>query len=334
MPRMGRVIHTGQALVDVTVTVPSLPERGGNVMAQTYERYAGGSCNILIAAARSGAAAVAAGSIGTGPNGDLIRSALAGEGVDVSSPPVSGQDTGICFVMVEPSAERSFVTTLEAERRISVASLASSSPVAGDIVCLTGYSLAVETTRDPLLQWISTVGDGVEVVLDPGAAFAALPRDIIDATLQATTVWTGNAQEARHLARALGIARPTHYPDSARPEMATLADLVATGLPRESVVIVRDGDQGCAVREGGRTTVVKGFPQKAVDTNGAGDAHTGALTARRALGEDWMAACRYANAAAGIKVTRVGPASAPGTQEILSFLTAQAEVAASVDTQN
>ena len=69
---MPRVIHTAQALVDAVMEVPSLPVRGGNVMATSYRRYAGGAVTILLAAARSGAECVHAGAVGTGPNGDLV----------------------------------------------------------------------------------------------------------------------------------------------------------------------------------------------------------------------------------------------------------------------
>ena len=36
---MSRVVHTGQALVDVVIEVPSLPRRGQNVMAGSTTRY-------------------------------------------------------------------------------------------------------------------------------------------------------------------------------------------------------------------------------------------------------------------------------------------------------
>ena len=42
-----RVIHTAQALVDEVVEVDALPVRGGNAVAQSYARYAGGAVNIL-----------------------------------------------------------------------------------------------------------------------------------------------------------------------------------------------------------------------------------------------------------------------------------------------
>lgn len=302
---MPRVIHTAQALVDAVLEVPVLPARGGNVMATSYRRYAGGAVTILLAAARSGASCVHAGAVGTGPNGDLVRSALAAEGVEVSSPPVPDVDTGVCVVLVEPTAERSFVTTQGAERRISVESLASSAPQPADLVCVSGYSL-VGRTRDPLLEWLDTLDREVVVVLDPGAAFAELDPVLRDRVLARTTVWTGNADEAAALTGVHGLREAT--------------EVVATLLGPDAVTIVRDGPRGCAVRQGGRTDVLPGHPQRPVDTNGAGDTHTGVLLAERAAGSSWADAATRANAAGAVKVTRRGPDTAPTRAEIDAFL--------------
>lgn len=285
--------------------VPTLPSRGGNVMATRYHRYAGGAVTILLAAARSGASCVHAGAVGTGPNGDLIRAALAAEGVVVSSPPVPDLDTGVCVVLVEPTAERSFVTTSGAERRISVESLERSMPLAGDLLCVSGYSL-VGRTRDPLLEWLDTLEPGVVLVLDPGAAFAGLDAALRDQVLARTTVWTGNADEAAALTGVHGLREAT--------------EVVATLLPPDAVTIVRDGARGCAVREGGATLFLPGHPQRPVDTNGAGDTHTGVLLAERAAGASWSRAAARANAAGAIKVTRRGPDTAPTRAEIDDFL--------------
>ena len=312
---MPRIIHTGQALVDATAMIPDLPARGQNVMAADWNQHAGGAVNILAAAARSGADCVHAGAIGTGPNGDLIRTALDAEGVSWSAPAVEGRDTALCVVLVEPSGERTFVTTLGAERLITVKSLATSAPEPGDLVCVTGYSLAIESTRGPLMAWLATLPDGVEIVLDPGAVFAALPADTREAMLAATTIWTSNQEEADDLLAAHGVPR-TDLPGS---DMADAATAVASVLPH-AVVIVRDGPHGCAVTVDGVTTDVPGFPQEPVDTNGAGDAHTGVLVAERARGTDWVEACRRANVAGAITVTRRGPATSPTATEIDAFL--------------
>jgi sugar/nucleoside kinase (ribokinase family) len=303
-----RVIHTAQALVDEVVVVDALPGRGGNAVAQSYARYAGGAVNILVAAARSGARAVLAGAVGTGANGDLIRAALAAEGVAVSSPPVADLDTGICFVMIEPSGERTFVTTQGAERRISVESLQTSLPVADDLVCVSGFSL-VGLTRAPWLDWLDRLADGVVVVLDPGAAFADLTDDLQQRVLARTSVWTSNAEEAGQL--------------TGRADPAASVEVLAARLRDGAVAIVRDGPKGCHLHAGGRTAYLPGFPQEPVDTNGAGDTHTGVLVACRAAGADWGTAARRANAAGAIKVTRRGPATAPTAAEIDTFLAEQ-----------
>ena len=300
-----RVIHTAQALVDAVMEVPRLPHRGGNVMATSYRRYAGGAVNVLLAAARSGARTVHAGSIGTGPNGDLVRRVLAAEGVEVSAPPVEGLDTGVCVVLVEPTAERSFVTTQGAERQVSVASLATSAPTVGDLVCISGYSL-VGRTRDPLVEWVTGLPTGVDVVLDPGATFVEVAEAVRDAVLARTTVWTGNAEETEGLAGVSGLHEA--------------AEVVASLLPEGAVVVVRDGPRGCLVREGGGESFLHGYPQRPVDTNGAGDTHTGVLLAERVSGAGWVDAAVRANAAGALKVTRRGPDTAPTRAEIDEFL--------------
>ena len=309
---MSRVIHTGQALVDVVVEVPDLPHRGQNVMAASATDYAGGAVTVLVAAARFGADCVHAGAHGTGPHGDIVRDALAREEIAASAAPVEDLDTGICVVMVEPSAERTFVTTLGAERRISVESLDTSEPGPGDLVCVTGFSLALDSTRDPLLAWLPTLHTDVIVVLDPGAAFAGLDPAVRAAMLEVTDVWSSNAEEAEDLLRAVGQDAPD--------DLAALTTAVVPLLRGDAVAIVRDGPEGCAVHVAGETTYVAGFPQTPIDTNGAGDTHTGALLAEVAAGTPWVEGCRRANAAAAIKVTRRGPESAPTADEVDDFL--------------
>ncbi|MBM6546965.1 bifunctional hydroxymethylpyrimidine kinase/phosphomethylpyrimidine kinase [Janibacter sp. YIM B02568] len=301
-----RVIHTAQALVDVVVEVPTLPRRGANVMATGHDRYAAGAVNILLAGARSGAECVHAGAHGEGPNGDLVRSALAAEGVSLSAPMTTGQDTGICVVLLEASAERTFVTTQMAEREITVESLATSAPVAGDLVCVSGYSL-IGRTRDPLLTWLGSLDPEVVVVLDPGAIFAELDERVQERMLTLTDVWTSNMEEGEDL--------------TGESDMIAAAAASLAYLPPGAVSIIRDGAKGCALAvPGEEAVVVEGFPEKAIDTNGAGDTHTGVLAAEWAKGTGWVEACRRANAAGAIKVTRRGPDAAPTVAEIDHYL--------------
>ena len=123
-------------------------------------------------------------------------------------------------------------------------------------MCVSGCSLTGQT-RDPLLEWLGGLPAGVEVVLDPGAIFAELHDDVRLRMLGMTSVWTGNAEESEALTGESDI-------------VAAVAKAVEH-LPDGAVAIVRDGPEGCAVHAGGESTDLDGYPQTAVDTNGAGD---------------------------------------------------------------
>jgi len=301
-----RVIHTAQALVDEITVVETLPPRGGNAVARGFGRYAGGAVTVLVAAARAGAAAVHSGSVGTGPHGDLVRATLAAEGIEVSSPVVTDLDTGVCLVILDAEGERTFITTQGAERQVTARSLASATPVAGDLLCLSGYSL-VGPTCGPVLGLLDGLDEGVVVVLDPGAPFARLPEWLRATVLARTDLWTGNAQEAADL--------------TGQAVALDAVEVLASAVLRAgAITVVRDGAAGCYLRAGQETIAIPGFPQVALDTNGAGDTHTGVLLAELAMGTRLRTAAVRASAAAALKVTRRGPATAPTRAEVDALL--------------
>jgi len=301
----GRLIHTAQALVDEVIDVPFLPRRGANAVATARRQQAGGAVTVLLAAARSGAVCTHAGSVGRGPAGDLIRATLQADGVTVCSPVIEDIDTGMCLVFVEPSAERTFVTVQGAERRISLASLSTSAPQPGDYVAVSGYTLQGPTAT-PLLEWLATLAPGVQVVLDPGSAFAELDEATRAAALAHTTIWTSNADEAKFM--------------TGSANMAVSAGALLAHLPPGALAIVRDGPAGCAVSGWCKTTSVTGFPQTPYDTNGAGDTHTGVMLAELLSGTNPVTAARRANAAGALKVIRRGADTIPTAAEIDAFL--------------
>ena len=79
--RPGRLVFAGETIVDVLMRVPGLPERGGDLLATSAEVAVGGGFNVMAAAARQGLPVLYAGGHGTGPWGDLVRAALAAEGL-------------------------------------------------------------------------------------------------------------------------------------------------------------------------------------------------------------------------------------------------------------
>ncbi|OFT46861.1 hypothetical protein HMPREF3159_14470 [Brachybacterium sp. HMSC06H03] len=326
----GRVLHAGQAVVDVVLRIPSVPEPGGDVFATAHRLVAGGGVNTMTAAARDGAEVVYLGSHGTGPFGDIVRAALAEEGVRVLASPDPLEDTGFSVALVDDSAERTFVSTRGAEARTPLAQLLAGAPVPGDVVCVSGYSLVHPVNRESLLRWLPDLEDGVQVVVDPSPVIGDVDLGSVHALLDRADVWTTNEREARVLVDRLAAHAedaPARTGTEAAPAgseaMAPSPDADLLALASRlcaltgAVVLLRAGARGAVlVRPDREPLVLPPLSVTAVDTNGAGDAHTGVLCGRLAAGEPLEDAARRAGAAAAIAVTRHGPATSPMTAEI------------------
>jgi sugar/nucleoside kinase (ribokinase family) len=307
--RFDRLLHLGNVVVDIVVTVPALPERGGDVLASRAAAAAGGGFNVMAAAARQGLPAAYAGAHGTGPFGTLARAGLAAEGIEVIQPATAGLDTGFVLTMVEVGGERTFLTSRGAEATLTATDLERVSPAGGDAIYLSGYGLVHDSNRAGLLGWLAQLGAGQVVFFDPGPLVGSIPAAALAAVLGRADWLTCNAREAGILT---GLADP-------RAAAAVLAG--RAGPAGRARVLVRTGPGGCLIaRPGDEVVAVPGFKVDAVDTNGAGDAHSGAFIAALAAGAGDTAAARSANAAAALSVTRRGPATAPTREELAQFL--------------
>jgi hypothetical protein len=114
-PVLNRLVFAGEAIIDLLMWVPALPERGGDMLADAAAIEVGGGFNVMAAAARQGLRVVYAGGHGTGPWGDKVRAALAAEGIRLLRTPDPDADTGFDVALVEAGGERTFVTALGAE---------------------------------------------------------------------------------------------------------------------------------------------------------------------------------------------------------------------------
>jgi ribokinase len=301
----GRLVHTGQVILDLVMRVPALPPVGGDVFAAHTDLQPGGGFNVMAAAARAGAEVVYAGGHGGGRFGDLARDALAAEGITAALPPTAGADTGICVVLVDGTGERTFVTGSGAESAVDPAALAAVPIAAADVVYVSGYSLLVPDKSAVLLDRVADL-DGPTVLVDPGPLVGEIDPATLTRLLAGTSTLSTNAREARILAGST--------------DLWEASAAIAARLPRSAAVVVRDGAAGCLLTRNGATLHVPGVPVEAVDTTGAGDAHCGVLAAELLAGADLPAAAARANAAAAIAVTRPGPATAPSRAEVDALL--------------
>jgi sugar/nucleoside kinase (ribokinase family) len=319
-----RLVFAGEALVDVVMRVPALPERGGDLMASSAEVTAGGGFNVMAAAARQGMPVLYAGGHGTGPWGNVIRAALDAEGIGLLRPRDAGRDTGFDVALVEPDGERTFVTRLGAEMVRGPRGWDTVPAGPGDVVYVSGYGLAAPETGPALSAWAAALPPGVLLFADPGPLAAQIPAAALDPVLARCDWLSCNQREAGLLtSERRNAASPASSPaGSAEPAGPAGAAGLLLGRTGRACVIVRAGAAGCYVawRESPGPVHVPAPAVTAVDTTGAGDAHSGVFLAALAAGLPPLAAAARANAAAAFTVTRHGPATAPARAELDAWL--------------
>jgi sugar/nucleoside kinase (ribokinase family) len=301
----GRLLHTGNAVMDVLLEVPDLPERGADVLATRTSATPGGGFNVMAAAARQGIAVGYAGAHGSGPFGDRVRAALRAEGIEILLPPRADQDTGFVTCLIDAEGERTFVTSPGAEATLGIADLDALGPIPGDVVYLTGYSLAYPANRAAISAWLPEIDPATTVVIDPGPLVDQIPAPTLELMLARVDWFSCNKREAALLT---GLDDPT---DAARAIGGRLA---------RGAVLLRTGADGCLLFQDGTLHTVPGYAVDAVDLNGAGDAHTGTFIAALMHGLDPRTAARHANAAAALATTVRGPATAPDAHSLREFL--------------
>ena len=308
--RRPRLVSVGSIVADIRLDVPHLPARGGDVISLATTVAAGGGFNILSAAARQGTPSLFAGWHGTGPYGDCIRAALAREGIANFHPPTPNRDSGFCMVMVEPDGERTFVSSPGVEAVLGPRRLPDVPLVAGDTVFVSGYDLCYPDVGEAIAGWAAEMPRAVRLVVDPGPLAGAIPDAILRDVMPQLSILTMNRREAELLTGVLDPAEVwSRWQSLLRPD---------------ALLILRDGAAGAFLCTGDDAVRVPSPSVVMIDSTGAGDTHTGVLIAALSEGLDPAAAVRRANAAAAISVTRRGPATAPGRDELDRFLTAEA----------
>jgi len=324
--RFARLLHLGNVVVDVVLNVAGIPERGGDVLASSTEVAAGGGFNVMAAAVAQGLAVGYAGGYGSGPFAALALTALAGARVEVLLPPKPGLDTGFVVTIVDAGGERTFLTSRGAEATLTAADLRGVRAGPGDAVYLSGYGLVHPSNARAIVGWLDRLGEPNLVFLDPGPLVGDVPGDVLDRVLRRTDWLTCNAREAAWLTGQADPVAAARVLAAGAPAGGPRRGAAAGGPPAlggRGGVVVRTGAAGCLLNLAGAEPAplpVPGFRVPVVDTNGAGDIHTGTFIAVLARGADARQAARTANAAAAISVTRRGPAAAPTEAELADWL--------------
>ncbi len=279
-----RACVVGSTNVDLVLQVTSLPLPGETALATASRREAGGKgANQACALARLGADVALVSAVGGDGAWSLAQLRDAGVTTQLVAT-VDQATTGLAVVLVEESGENS-------------------------IVVVPGANLLV--TAPPSFAGYDVVVLSLEIPLDVAMQVAATAR-------QEQVMVVLNAAPAQALPAAL--LRNVDVLVLNEGELAVLGgDAHGLLFRGTGAVVVTAGAAGCLLVEAAGSTAVPAPDVRPVDTTGAGDCFTAALSYGLAAGWSLARAAELACDAAALSVTRLGArAGLPTLAEVLS----------------
>lgn len=286
----------GSINMDLVTVAVRFPNQGETILGEQFLTTPGGKgANQAVAAARLGANVRMIGAVGDDSFGkELVRS-LRYEGISVDHvKPVTHERTGIASITISEQDNRIIVVP-GANHALTPEDLDScESVIAESDVCLLQLEIPL-----PVVERAVSIAyrHGVRVIVNPAPA-QPLPLVV----LEQASFLTPNEHERTILFDKM--------------DEEAFADKL----------IVTEGAKGVRIWQDGQERLIPSFQVPVVDTTGAGDTFNGALAVALAEGKPLDEACRFANAAAALSVTKLGAqAGMPRRQEVESFLSRQKE---------
>lgn len=268
----------GSLNVDLVARVHRFPQPGETLTGARISRFPGGKGgNQALAAHRLGAQVYMVACLGDDPMADEAIAGLKAEGVNLEyCQTIAGESTGLALIMVTDDGENQIVVAPGANAAFPT------------------DSLQLPTTRAMIAQ-LEVPLPTIELAAARHGGFfclnAAPARPVPKNLLQMVDLLVVNELEAETIGDNL-----EHF---------------------EGMLATTYGSRGAVLSQGGKE-IARATPAKieAVDSTGAGDAFTAALTVAMAAGMDSQAALDLACKAGAITATRPGAQSSPNAMEL------------------
>jgi len=304
------IVVVGSLNMDFVAGVERLPAPGETVLGRDFQMIPGGKgANQACAAARLAGPSTRVkmvGRVGYDVFGDHLKASLSAAGVDVSAVHATrATATGVALISVDRSGQNSIVVASGANHALAASDVEAMRPV------FRGARVVLFQLESPLPTVSAALrlarDEGARTILDPAPA-QPLPAEL----LENVDILTPNESEALLL---LG-----HPPGRVEPAQAPALAKFLRDLGPQSVVL-KLGDRGSFCYDGQVELFSDAFPVTARDTTAAGDVFNAALAVALAEDRPIAEALRFANAAAGISVTRAGAQSSiPSRGEVEALI--------------
>ncbi|RDU36877.1 ribokinase [Neobacillus piezotolerans] len=273
-----KITVIGSINMDLVTKVSRIPMVGETVMGESFYTTPGGKgANQAVAAARLGADVSMIGGVGDDVFGRELIANLKSHSIDVTKVGIfPGISTGIASITLS-GGDNSIIVTPGANHLVTTDYLLKHKEAIAASDCVI---LQLEIPMETVMMAASIAKNhGARVILNP-APFHQLPEQL----LNDVDYLTPNEHEQKQLLLSLTERR--------KEDIAKKC-------------IVTKGSRGVAIYKDGEEEI-PGYRVEAADTTGAGDTFNGALAFALSEGFGLKEACRFANAAAALSVTKLG----------------------------
>jgi len=295
------IVVVGSLNMDLIMRMDRAPAGGETLPGRDFVTLPGGKgANQAVACARMGARVAMVGRVGADANGEVLRSALAADGIDVSEvDALTTAHTGVAMIWVEEGGQNRIALAAGANGLLDAAGVERGAAL---IDAATMLIVQLEVPMATVEAAVARAHRAGVTVLMNAAPAAALPASLwpqID-------ILVVNESEAAVLSD-IAVVDPVSAATAG-------VNLRERGPDR---VLVTLGAQGVVVVDASGTRHAPARPVQAVDTTAAGDTFIGALAAALCEGRTLDDAVALGQAASALCVTRHGAqASIPYRHEL------------------
>ena len=280
------IIVFGAIYADMVMRVDKFPDPGETVLTKTYSYVPGGKgANQALAASRAGQMVLLAGAIGNDAQGALALTLLQSAGIDLSAVKESSMPTGCSSIFVNKHAENMICSASGANMEVRENQITDQMLKEAEAIVL-----QCEAPIDECAKLASRAKQaGVTVILNLAPA-----TYVPDYYLNNVDYLIMNEVEAEFMCNDLNLTD-------------TISMATTISQQKQLIVILTQGDKGCALALNGNISHFPAPKVNAVDTTAAGDTFIGYVAAGIASSDFSIeSAIQTASKAASICCTREG----------------------------
>lgn len=291
---MNKICVFGSINMDLVVNIDNIPRVGETILSKAFNKIPGGKgANQAVAAKRCGSAVSMIGNIGNDENGEILKSKLIEEKIDVECIFQDlDNETGMAFIMVNESGNNSIIVIQGSNMTIKEEIIEKSIHKIRECDILISQFETCEKLTLKAFKIAKSLGK--ITVLNPAPA-----KKIDNELLKYTDIIIPNETETEVLT---GIS-VTDIEGSREAAKVFLENGV-------KFVIITLGDKGAALIGKNISEIIPAYEVDVIDTTAAGDSFIGALSSKLNVNniseENLIEAITFANKVSSVTVQRKG----------------------------